>query len=80
MAFRSHIFRDEKITYFELNQRANRTSCRLQSLGIEKGDRVAAMLNNCPEFIELFLACAQLGAIFVPLNFRLAGHLLKSVN
>jgi fatty-acyl-CoA synthase len=28
------------------------------------------MLNNCPEFIELFLACARLGAIFVPLNFR----------
>jgi fatty-acyl-CoA synthase len=30
------------------------------------------MLNNCPEFIELFLACARLGAIFVPLNFRSA--------
>jgi len=66
------IFEEEQITYFELNQRANRASCWLQSLGIEKGDRVAAMLNNCPEFIELFLACARLGAIFVPLNFRSA--------
>ena len=66
------IFEEEQISYSELNQRANRASCWLQSLGIEKGDRVAAMLNNCPEFIELFLACARLGVIFVPLNFRSA--------
>ena len=66
------IFEEEKITYSKLHQRANRASCWLQSLGIEKGDRVAVMLNNCPEFIELFLACARLGAIFVPLNFRSA--------
>jgi fatty-acyl-CoA synthase len=66
------IFEEEQITYAELNQRANKASCWLQSLGIEKGDRVAVMLNNCPEFIELFLACARLGAIFVPLNFRSA--------
>jgi fatty-acyl-CoA synthase len=66
------IFEEEQITYAELHRRANRASCWLQSLGIEKGDRVAVMLNNCPEFIELFLACARLGAIFVPLNFRSA--------
>ena len=66
------IFEETRITYSELNQRANRASCWLQSLGIEKGDRVAAILNNCPEFMELFLACARLGAIFVPLNFRSA--------
>lgn len=66
------IFAEEQITYAELNQRANRASCWLQSLGIEKGDRVAVMLNNCPEFIEIFLACARLGVIFVPLNFRSA--------
>jgi len=66
------IFKEAQITYSELNRRANRASCWLQSLGIEKGDRVAAMLKNCPEFMELFLACARLGAIFVPLNFRSA--------
>jgi fatty-acyl-CoA synthase len=64
------IFEEEKITYSELNRRANRVSCWLQSLGIEKGDRVAAILKNCPEFMELFLACARMGVIFVPLNFR----------
>ena len=66
-------FAGRDISYHELHQRANRAACWLQSLGIEKGDRVAAMLRNCPEFIEIYLACSRLGAIFVPVNFRLAG-------
>jgi fatty-acyl-CoA synthase len=73
-------FAGHAISYHELHQRASRTACWLQSLGIEKGDRVAAMLRNCPAFIEIYLACSRLGAIFVPVNFRLAGpeldHLL----
>ena len=66
------LFEGEEITYLQLHQRANRTGCWLQSLGIEKGDRVAVMLDNCPEYFELYLACSRLGAIFVPVNFRLA--------
>ncbi len=66
------LFKGVIITYWELNRRANRTACWLQSLGIEKGDRVVVLLDNCPEFVELYLACSRLGAIFVPLNFRLA--------
>ena len=66
------LYEDQKISYAELHGRANRASCWLQSLGIEKGDRIAVMLNNRPEFIELYVACARLGAIFVPINFRLA--------
>jgi fatty-acyl-CoA synthase len=65
------IFEDRQFSYRELCQRADRTSCWLQSIGIEKGDRVAVMLHNCPEFLDLFLACARLGAIFVPINFRI---------
>lgn len=67
------LFEDQAISYRDLHLRANRTACWLQSIGIEKGDRVAVMLENCPEFIELYLACSRLGAIFVPINFRLAG-------
>jgi fatty-acyl-CoA synthase len=66
------IFEQEPITYLKLHRRANRTACWLQSVGIEKGDRVAVLLDNCPEFIEIYLACCRLGAIFVPLNFRSA--------
>ena len=67
------IYEGQPMTYAQLHNRANRTGCWLQSMGIEKGDRVAVMLGNCPEFIELYLACARLGAIFVPVNFRLVG-------
>ncbi len=66
------VFEGRRISYRELNARANRTACWLQSLGIEKGDRTAVFLQNGPEFVELYLACSRLGAIFVPLNFRLA--------
>ena len=66
------IFEDNRISYFALHKRVNRSCCWLQSLGIEKGDRVAVMLSNCPEFLELFLACSRVGALFVPINYRLA--------
>ncbi|MCF6245728.1 MAG: AMP-binding protein [Desulfobacula sp.] len=65
------IFEDQVISYKQLCRRADSTSCWLQSIGIEKGDRVAVMLNNCPQFLDLFLACSRLGAIFVPINFRI---------
>ncbi len=67
------IYNNYKISYKELHKRADRTGCWFQSLGIEKGDRVAAMLPNGPEFIEVYLACSRLGAIFIPMNFRLTG-------
>ena len=71
------LFEGQQISYLQLHERTNQTSCWLQSLGIEKGERVAVMLNNCPEFIEIYLACARLGAIFVPINYRLAGPELE---
>ena len=71
------IFEEQRISYGDLCRRADRTSCWLQSMGIEKGDRVAVMLHNCPEFIDLYLACSRLGAIFVPINFRITARELK---
>ncbi len=66
------IFEEEQISYAELHSRAKKTACWLRSLGLGKHDRVAVILQNCPEFIELYLSCAYLGAIFVPINFRLS--------
>jgi fatty-acyl-CoA synthase len=71
------IFEGNQISYLQLHQSVNRACCWLQSLGIEKGDRVAVMLNNCPEFLELFLACSRMGALFVPINYRLAAPELE---
>ncbi|MFC1825052.1 long-chain fatty acid--CoA ligase [Thermodesulfobacteriota bacterium] len=45
----------------------------LRSLGIKTGDRVAVLLYNSSLFLELFFGCAHLGAICVPLNYRLVG-------
>ena len=66
------IFEDQKITYSEINERVNRLANALLNRGIKKGDRVAALLYNCPQFLEVYFALAKIGAIFVTLNFRLA--------
>jgi fatty-acyl-CoA synthase len=49
----------------------------LRSRGVRSGDRVAVMLYNSSLFLELFFSCAHVGAILVPLNYRLAGAELK---
>jgi len=41
-------------------------------MGLARGDRVAALMTNSSEFLEIFFACAKTGVIMVPLNFRLA--------
>lgn len=62
------VFGNQRTTYAELNERANRVANSLLKMGLKKGDRVAALLHNCPEFIELYFACAKSGGIFVPIN------------
>ena len=56
----------------EFNERVNRTAHALAALGVGKGERVAALLLNSIEFLEIFFACGKTGAIMVPVNFRLA--------
>ncbi len=59
-------------TYTELNNRANRLANWLQDgAGIQQGDRVAILAHNGVEFLDVFFACGKLGAIMVPLNWRL---------
>jgi fatty-acyl-CoA synthase len=54
------------------NERVNRMAHALADLGIVKGERVAALMLNSSEFLEIFFACGKTGAIMVPVNFRLA--------
>ncbi len=58
-------------TYLELHQRCCQIAHWLRDNGIRKGDRVSGLLLNSHQFIELFFACAKLGAVFVPVNIRL---------
>ncbi len=58
-------------TYAELDQRASRLAAWMQSQGMVKGDRVAILAPNCPEIFETAFACAKIGVICLPLNWRL---------
>jgi fatty-acyl-CoA synthase len=60
-----------RFTYRDMNQRANRLANWLRSAGIGKGDRVAMLAHDGIYFYDAFFACGKLGAIFVPLNWRL---------
>ncbi|OPY87504.1 MAG: Long-chain-fatty-acid--CoA ligase FadD13 [Smithella sp. PtaU1.Bin162] len=62
---------EKRFSYRELNQRINRLSWAMQSLGIKHGDRIAVLSYNCNEFAEIIIAAAKLGLILVPLNWRL---------
>ncbi len=66
-------FEGETITYATLHDRITHTARALKSeLGVNKGDRVAILSLNRPDYLVLLYACARLGAILVPLNWRLA--------
>ncbi len=62
------IYRDRAITYGELEERVTRFANALAGLGVGRDDKVAMMLNNCPEFIVTYFACSYLGAVAVPVN------------
>lgn len=68
------VYQDQQITFYQLNQRVNLLANALSELGVKKGDRVASMLFNTPELIEVYFAAAKIGAISVPVNFRLVSR------
>jgi len=71
------IFYGKEITYKELKELSDRFASALQNLGIQKGDRVAFLLPNCPQFVIGFYGTMKAGAIPVPLNPLYTGEELK---
>ena len=64
---------ERRISYREWDDAASRTAAFLHHvLGVGRGDRVAVLAYNCVEFLDLVFACAKLGAILQPLNWRLS--------
>ena len=59
------------ITYAELDARAGRVAAMLAARGVREGDRVALLCRHRPAFFEMLFGCAKLGAILVPLNWRM---------
>jgi 2-furoate---CoA ligase len=60
-----------RLSYSELRERAARLAGSLAALGLQSGDRFAAVLDNRHETVELYWATQWLGAVFVPLSWRL---------
>jgi fatty-acyl-CoA synthase len=59
------------LTYDELDDRSSRLASGLVERGLEKGDRVAVLMYNRLEWVELFFALAKAGAVMVPINYLL---------
>ena len=60
------------VTWAQIHERIGAVAAALSERGVRAGDRVAIMMTNRPEFLETMFAVNALGAIVVPVNFRLA--------
>lgn len=66
------VYEGKRITYGQMNERVNRFAHLLvDEAGVRAGDRVAYLLPNCPELMEVYYAAQKIGAVTVPLNFKL---------
>ncbi|MGY1687755.1 MULTISPECIES: acyl-CoA synthetase [unclassified Geodermatophilus] len=66
------VFGERRLTYTDFDRRTDSLARALRDLGVRQGDRVAGLLLNSPAFLETMFATAKLGAVFVPMNLRLA--------
>ncbi|WOH65215.1 ATP-dependent acyl-CoA ligase [Bradyrhizobium sp. BWA-3-5] len=76
------VFGETCWSYDETASIAAASAARLMQAGIRTGDRVALMCSNRPEFLEIYLGCAWMGAVTVPINTALRGiqlsHILRN--
>jgi acyl-CoA synthetase (AMP-forming)/AMP-acid ligase II len=61
---------DRRLTYVELEDRANRLARHFLSIGIEPGNHVGVQLYNCTEYVETMIACFKVRAVPVNVNYR----------
>ncbi|MBM6545370.1 long-chain fatty acid--CoA ligase [Janibacter sp. YIM B02568] len=73
------IYEGGDVTYAELDEKAARLATDLVRSGVGEGDRVAYLGLNSPSFLVTMYAAFRVGALFVPINFRLAGPELERV-
>jgi len=70
---------DEKISYRDILQKADKLAAFLADKGIGRGDKVALFLRNSPEFIYSIFAVSKIGAVLVPINTFLKGEELSYI-
>ncbi|OIP31842.1 MAG: o-succinylbenzoate--CoA ligase [Deltaproteobacteria bacterium CG12_big_fil_rev_8_21_14_0_65_43_10] len=70
---------DYVFTFKEFNERVNKLANTLTDLGVKKGDRIAALLDNCHQYVELYCSAPKSGFVLVPLNYMLSGKELAFI-
>ena len=73
------LFENENITFDQFNEMANRVANGFSNIGIRKGDKVAIMLPNCPDYLYLWFGIAKMGGVMVPINVSWKGELLNYI-
>ncbi len=73
------VFEEHRLTYAQFHARVNRLASAMLGLGVGQGQRVATLLPNCLELLEVYWATARIGAVVVPLSPLLLGPGLKSL-
>lgn len=69
-------FEDHTFSYADLDRESDKVAAGLQALGIVKGDKIAIIMDNRPEFLFIWFGLSKLGAIEVPINTAHKGDLL----
>ena len=65
------VFEEKRFTYRDFGERIDRCSDALIRLGMEKGDRMAVLAENCSRYLELYFGITNVGGVSVPLSYRL---------
>lgn len=73
------LWKDQRVSFGELDRRSGQFARGLAELGVNKGDRVAVMLENCPEYLYAWFGSAKLGAIEVSINTAFKGSILQYI-
>lgn len=68
------VFGERRVSYAELDAASAGLAAELGGRGLARGDRVAVLADNGPEYAALLFACARAGLIMTPLNWRLTAH------
>ncbi|ABE47117.1 AMP-binding protein [Polaromonas sp. JS666] len=68
------VFGDQRVTHAQYAERTARLAAGLAAAGVGRGDRLAILAQNGLEYVDLFGAAAHLGAIVVPINWRLSAE------
>ncbi|MBI4470044.1 MAG: AMP-binding protein, partial [Acidobacteria bacterium] len=66
------VYGETRLTWRQLNARANRFARAIRLRGVRQHDRVAVLSRNCHEYVEVLFGLAKIGVVAVPINYRLA--------